>query len=119
MTENTKYENKYLTIWMVTGAIFSGLTAIVLSILGVVSGTSTLNLNEILSFFIGGSIMFPGYAGVGLLCEAYSRGWKFGEIEHPVWIWYIFPIYTIFVCILMSPIIAIKIFIGLIKGSFR
>jgi len=119
MTENTTYKNKYLIIWMVTGATFSGLTAIVLLILGVVSGTSTLNLNEILSFFIGGSIMFPGYAGVGLLCEAYTKGWRFGEIEHPIWIWYIYPIYFMFVFILMSPIIAIKIVIGLIKGSFR
>ncbi len=63
--------------------------------------------------------MFPGYAGVGLLCEAYTKGWRFGEIEHPIWIWYIYPIYFMFVFILMSPIIAIKIVIGLIKGSFR
>ncbi|MEG4805485.1 hypothetical protein QUB63_14840 [Microcoleus sp. ARI1-B5] len=101
MTENTtktRYQNKYLTIWMVTGAVLWGLGTICLLISGELSN---LSLNEIIMFLlvapIGGSIIFPSWAGFGMLFEASTRyNWKFGAIEHQTLVWYIYPIFTIF-----------------------
>jgi hypothetical protein len=125
MTENTtktRYQKKYLTIWMVTGAVLWGLGAIVFLISATTSGEiSKFSFNEIimlvLSAPIGGSIIFPSWAGFGMLFEASTRyDWQFGAIEHQTWVWYIYPIFTIF-DILLSMTVGVLIY--MIKSPFR
>lgn len=122
MTENTTYKNKYLIIWMVTGAVLWGLATVGFLIYGTTSGEiSKLSLNEIIMFVltapIGGSIIFPSWAGFGMLFEASTRyNWKFGAIEHQTWVWYIYPIFTIF-DILLS--ITVGALIYMVKIPFR
>jgi hypothetical protein len=118
MTENTTYKNKYLIIWMVTGAVVGVLSTIFLLMSGEIPNASLsqimmLMISNIISF---GMIVFPGFGGLGMLCVASTKGWKFREIEHPRLFWYIYPIFFIFG---LPFAIVFVLIVNMIKNTFR
>ncbi|MDB9511695.1 hypothetical protein PN499_10915 [Kamptonema animale CS-326] len=98
----TRFQQRYLVVWMVVGAVFSLLATVFIFIDGTSSGQSSkLSWNEIIMYLlaapVSGTIIGPVWGSFGMLFEASTRyNWKFGEIEHYAWVWYIYPLYTIF-----------------------
>lgn len=118
MTENTTYKNKYLIIWMVTGAVVGVLSTIFLLMSGEIPNAS---LSQIMMLMISniisiGMIVFPGFGGLGMLCVASTKGWKFREIEHPRLLWYIYPIFFMFG---LPFVIVFILIVNMIKNTFR
>jgi hypothetical protein len=107
---------------MVTGAVLWGLATVGLLIYLTTSGEiSKFSLTAIIMFVltapIGGSIIFPSWAGFGMLFEASTRyNWQFGAIEHQPLVWYIYPIFTIFDITLS---ITLGFLIYMVKIPFR
>jgi hypothetical protein len=117
MTENTTYKNKYLIIWMVTGAVVGVLSTIFLLMSGEIPNAS---LSTVIMFMISGPItgmmVFAGFGGLGMLCVASTKGWKFREIEHPRLFWYIYPIFFMFG---LPFAIFFILIVNMIKNTFR
>jgi hypothetical protein len=125
MSENTiktRYEKKYLTIWMVTGAVLGLLLTVAAYLSEITSGkTANVNWNEVITVVlfspVGGIIFYLSYGGLGMLFEAATvYNWKFGQIEHRTWIWYIYPIFSI---VWITFCMTFGFFIYLVKSLFK
>lgn len=78
-----KFHLKYLISWVILG-ILAGVATFILS--------KTPNLT-LFSSLVGLVMTSVSFAGLGMLLEAWSAyNWRFGNIEHSPWVWYIYPL---------------------------
>jgi hypothetical protein len=84
-TGTVGFQTKFLLSWLITGAV-----------LGLIVGITAMKESGVSAVFgsiVGFPIWYVSQAGLGMLFDAAKRhNWKFGEIEHQPWVWYIYPI---------------------------
>jgi hypothetical protein len=108
-----KLKKKYLISWAIMGVLVgiavSGISLFQQS--GIGFGT------VVTATLIGGPGAMLVLAGMGFIIEGLTKyNWRFGEIEHRVWIWHIYPIFASFLFVIGITSIAVSI---ATLGKFR
>ncbi|MEA5421357.1 hypothetical protein VB712_19200 [Spirulina sp. CCNP1310] len=96
--EETTFRSKYMISWLVMSTV-----------LGIIGIFYEPNIAVLFLALIAGFSF--GFLGM-LIDAAANYSWKFNEIKQPIWVWHIYPIYSI-------TVITIGMIWGIISNSFR
>lgn len=88
----TKFKSKYLLVWSISGLV----AGLFLSIYAA-NTQPEMSFQDIPAGSLGGALIYVIIGGIGLLPDAANHQWKFNEITHPAWFWWIYPVISLFI----------------------
>lgn len=98
------FQKKYIIGWLITGLIF-GIVAVIYE------SSSGMTANDTVGFLLGMPIVMVINGFVFFFLEAaIAKKFRFSEVEHPQWFWYIYPM-------AFAGILVIGWLIGMIMGK--
>lgn len=89
----TTFHPKYILGWLVVGLI-AGVT---LQVTGNTNFGNLSVLQETASILVVVEIISCIFGCLGMLIDASNCNWKFSQITHPKWLWYIYPAFSFFI----------------------
>lgn len=116
MTREAKvrFDLKIIAYWIIGGAIIGG----IFWMLGLVTGGAQyFQEHGFISTFLlaplGGALVWTTWGGIGFIFDAaVNYGWKFGQVEHHLWVWYLYPLIAMF-------LISFSFVLGIIRSAMR
>lgn len=104
----TRFKSKYLLIWSISGLVAGLLISICAASTQPEVGFQDVPVGSLLT-----AVVYVIFGGLGLLPDAANHRWKFNEITHPIWFWWIYPVVS---CLIISVAFVVGIIASSITG---